>query len=139
MDVCDSLVVTVLGLVSLLFKKREELTMSAGKFFLGVVIGMATGAALGVLFAPDKGTTTRKKLSKQGGALIETASDYVDNLEEKLDGVREAAVGLGDKVKGAVDSLTALSGSTSRPPAPDRGVWMQSGQVTDVKTRQRKG
>jgi gas vesicle protein len=79
--------------------------MSAGKFFLGAVIGMATGAALGVLLAPDKGTTIRKKLSKQGGALINNASEYVDNLEGKFEGVREAAVDLSDKVKGAVDSL----------------------------------
>ena len=82
--------------------------MSAGKVFLGVVIGMATGAALGVLFAPDKGTTTRKKLSNQGGALINTASEYADNLEGKFEGIREAAVGLSDKVKGAVDSQTEL-------------------------------
>ncbi len=84
--------------------------MSAKKVLLGTLIGMGTGAVLGVLFAPDKGSTTRKKLSKQGsrylGAVKDTANEYVDALEEKYESARETAVGITDKVKDAVDSLT---------------------------------
>lgn len=36
--------------------------MSSGKLFLGILAGIATGATLGILFAPEKGSTTRKKL-----------------------------------------------------------------------------
>ena len=83
--------------------------MRAGKMLIGAVIAMATGAVLGVLFAPDKGSTTRKKLSKQGskylGTLKDTASEYVDTLEETFDSVKDTAVSLTDKVKDAVDSL----------------------------------
>ena len=83
--------------------------MDTGKIVLGAIIGMATGAVLGVLFAPDKGLNTRKKLSKQGsrylGTLKDTASEYVDALEGSFESASETAVGVADSLQGAVDSL----------------------------------
>lgn len=92
--------------------------MSAGRVLLGAVIGMAAGAVLGVLFAPEKGATTRKKLSQRGsryiGDLKNTTSDYVDTLEENFASARETAVGLTDRVKGAVDSLAGEPHKSTR-------------------------
>jgi len=92
--------------------------MSAARVLLGAVIGMATGAVLGVLFAPEKGSTTRKRLSQKGsryiGDLKNTTSDYVDTLEEKFESARETAVGLTDRVKGAVDSLAGEPQKSTR-------------------------
>ena len=40
--------------------------MENGKVLLGVLAGVAVGATLGILFAPDSGTNTRKKIMKKG-------------------------------------------------------------------------
>lgn len=60
--------------------------MSSGKVLLGVLAGVAAGATLGILFAPDKGSNTRKKISRKG-------QDYAEELEDKfnefIDGIKE--------------------------------------------------
>ncbi len=57
--------------------------MNSGKVFLGVLAGLAAGAALGVLFAPEKGSVTRKNISNKG-------EDYLDDIKDKLSDVIDA-------------------------------------------------
>jgi gas vesicle protein len=52
--------------------------MSSGKLVLGVLVGVAVGATLGILFAPDKGSNTRKKISDK-------ADDFTGDLKHKVD------------------------------------------------------
>ena len=60
--------------------------MSTSKTLFGFIAGAAVGAALGILFAPDKGTETRRKISEQ-------TNDLADNIKGKftdlIDGVKE--------------------------------------------------
>ena len=49
--------------------------MDSGKVLLGVLTGIAVGTLIGVLYAPDKGTSTRKKISQQ-------SSDTVDGIKD---------------------------------------------------------
>lgn len=48
--------------------------MKTDKVILGVLGGLAAGAMLGILFAPEKGEKTRKKIKNKG-------IDYADELK----------------------------------------------------------
>jgi gas vesicle protein len=67
--------------------------MSTGKVLLGIVAGAAAGALVGVLFAPHKGSVTRKKISRTTGnyadGLKEKFGEMVDSLTEKFEMVKE--------------------------------------------------
>ncbi|MEO6547518.1 MAG: YtxH domain-containing protein [Ferruginibacter sp.] len=58
--------------------------MNSGKLLSGILIGAAAGAVLGVLFAPEKGTETRGKISKKGADLKNTVKDKINDL---VDGI----------------------------------------------------
>lgn len=51
--------------------------MNSGKAVLGVLVGIAAGAALGILFAPEKGSRTRKKI-------VRKREDIANTLDEKI-------------------------------------------------------
>ena len=51
--------------------------MKTSNVILGVLGGVAVGAIAGILFAPAKGTKTRKKIMKKG-------NDYTKDLKTKF-------------------------------------------------------
>lgn len=69
--------------------------MSSGKVLLGVLAGVAVGATLGILFAPDKGSSTRKKISKKGhdyaGELGEKFNDFIESISRKYELMKDEA------------------------------------------------
>ncbi len=64
-----------------------------GSTILGILAGTAVGAILGILFAPDKGVNTRKKIGEQAvsaqDALKENANEIKDKLGNKLAHTKE--------------------------------------------------
>jgi gas vesicle protein len=75
--------------------------MSTTKTLLGFVAGAAVGAALGILFAPDKGTETRRKISEQSNDLADNLkgkfTDLVDGVKEKFSSLKGEAEDVAEK------------------------------------------
>lgn len=61
--------------------------MSAKKKLL---IGVGVGVVLGILFAPHKGSKTRKNISKRGGELRDGWNNLKGKLDNKTDEVKAA-------------------------------------------------
>ena len=83
--------------------------MSTGKVVLGVLAGAATGALLGVLFAPAKGTVTRRTIYRKGehevDGLKDKFNDLIDSITEKFDKVKEDVSDLVEEAKAKAEEV----------------------------------
>ena len=57
---------------------------NTSKILAALAIGVAAGAVIGILFAPDKGSETRKKISDQGKKLGEDLKNKFNEVKEKM-------------------------------------------------------
>lgn len=75
--------------------------MNSGKILLGVLAGVAAGALIGVLLAPDKGEETRKNIIGKGDDLADGLkskfSDLVNSILQKFEVTKKEA----EKLAGA--------------------------------------
>ncbi len=69
--------------------------MSKVNVVIGALAGVAVGALLGVLFAPERGTETRKKITKKSkdttDSLKNKFNEFVDNISEHFDKTKAEA------------------------------------------------
>ena len=69
--------------------------MSAKNVLASLATGVAVGAALGVLFAPDKGSVTRRKIVRTGNSyangLDQKFDEFIGNVKEQFESVKEEA------------------------------------------------
>jgi len=77
--------------------------MKSGKVLLGVLAGVAAGALMGILLAPQKGSKTRKQLLRKGGdyagALQDKFDELADIINKKYESNKEGAEELVSKIK----------------------------------------
>jgi len=85
--------------------------MSNGKLAKGILLGAAVGAVLGILFAPDKGSATRGKISKKTGDLKDAVKDkyseFVDAVAAKFEKVKGESEDLAQKGKDKAANMKA--------------------------------
>jgi gas vesicle protein len=92
--------------------------MASSKILVGFLAGAAVGALAGILFAPDKGSTTRKKIATKSGDITDSVknsfNNFVDGVKDLYSGAKEDVEEFGDKAKSKLqhaknDGKTALS------------------------------
>ncbi|NQV75417.1 MAG: YtxH domain-containing protein, partial [Bacteroidetes bacterium] len=79
-----------------------------------MLAGLAAGVAIGILFAPDKGSETRDKLTDAlknlGDTIKDRVADEIGNLSEVKDTVVEE---IKSKMKSAKVEFTEIRGASS--------------------------
>ena len=84
-------------------------TEDKGKVILAALTGVASGLALGLLFAPDKGEETRKKINKKREEYLKELTKEVeqlrDNLNERAEATREDINEMGKNARKKRDDL----------------------------------
>ncbi len=89
--------------------------MNNQKLLVGLFAGVAVGAALGILFAPEKGSEIRKKIKEKGtgykqdftdkfGNIVDTATQTMDTVKSKINDYTGKSA--------ATDSMTSTPGKT---------------------------
>jgi gas vesicle protein len=89
--------------------------METGKIVLGTLAGIAIGAVVGVLMAPDKGSETRKKLSKKGSELTGGLKDKYASLKDKYNSALDGATDKLESLAQKGDDLASNAKSTATP------------------------
>ncbi|MEI6141436.1 MAG: YtxH domain-containing protein [Mariniphaga sp.] len=83
--------------------------MNTGKVLLGVLAGVAAGALVGILFAPAKGSRTRKRIYKKGEdyaeGLNDTVGEILESISHKFEQVKAEVAEFAQKGKDKVHEI----------------------------------
>ena len=71
---------------------------------VALLAGLAVGAVLGVLFAPDSGKKTRERISDKALDLADNAKDSLHSIKDKISYGKDSLVNLKEKVVDSVKS-----------------------------------
>ena len=82
---------------------------NGGKLVSALLLGAAVGGLIGILFAPDKGSETRKKISSKGNELTDAVKEkfdaIVDKFKKEVEDVKEQANDFAENGKSVIENL----------------------------------
>lgn len=78
--------------------------MSRSNRFISILTGTAIGAALGILFAPDKGSVTRQKISQKTN---ETGNKIANSTQQLKTSVTEGAKAKKETLDARMESIVS--------------------------------
>ncbi len=106
--------------------------MSTGKIMTGIAFGAAIGSLLGALYAPEKGSKTRKQLSKKG---TEYADELKNRFNDMLDGLK---ADLMESKESAEETMVlvkkAIKSPTNAPKVPRKQTIKKIASTTIADT-----
>jgi gas vesicle protein len=86
--------------------------MKGQSIIIGAVAGLAAGALIGILFAPDKGTEVRHAISKKSG-------EYLDSVKKGFNSFVDGFTGRFAEAKDEVsDAARKTAGNVRRETQP---------------------
>ena len=83
--------------------------MSSSKILVGFLAGASIGALAGILFAPDSGSNTRKKISSKTSDLTDSVKnsfgDFIDSVKQTYSGAKEEMEEFSSKSRAKLDGV----------------------------------
>ena len=83
--------------------------MKTGKVVLGTVAGLALGAISAILFAPEKGSATRKQIMDKGDEYVDKLKsmfdDFFNSLTAKFENIKKDAEKFAEKGSAKYDDV----------------------------------
>jgi len=90
--------------------------MNTKKMLIGIFSGLITGAIIGVLFAPHKGSDTRKRIMRQSDDYADTVkekvNEYVDVINEKFEKAKKEISDYSELIKGKITEFKKTKKAT---------------------------